>query len=193
MDTLKYSEIAVDTFIDTENFEQASFDWANLIVYILTGLFITIVGGIAVAIITGKFKINFKTLTIIIKSKDYVSKYSRGSFTFDYSNNNGTYVIGNGERTFTTKWSKASNISIHAYSDESDIDSIGLMKAIEDIGNIRCVDADFSSRVRTPHIGDVVIWKNHNGYYAATKIVRIQDDRRGDAVDELECEYIIYS
>lgn len=190
---MKYPQIVVDNFIDTGNFEQASFDWNNLIVYILAGLFITIVGGIAVAMITSKFKIDFKPVTVTTQSKEYVSKYSRGSFTFDYSNNNGTYVIGNGERTFTTKWSKASNISIHAYSDESDIDSIGLMKAIEDIGNIKCVDADFSSRVRTPHIGDVVIWKNHNGYYAATKIIRIQDDSRGDVVDELECEYIIYS
>ena len=195
MDTLKQSKIAIDQFVYTTDVVEPSIriDWLNIVVYIIVGLFITIVGGIAVALIIGKIRINFKTLTVTIKSKEYVSKFLRGSFIFDYSNNNGSYIIGAGDKTFTTKWSKASNTRIHAYSDGADIESVGLMRNVDDIESINCVNADFSSRVRTPNIGDIVIWKNKNGFYAATKIVRIKDDSRGDSNDELECEYIIYN
>ena len=34
-----------------------------------------------------------------------------------YLNNNGEYTIGSGDSAFITKWSKASDISIHAYKD----------------------------------------------------------------------------
>jgi len=35
-----------------------------------------------------------------------------GRVTFDYSNNNGKYIIGNDELLFETAWSKASGDSI---------------------------------------------------------------------------------
>ena len=47
---------------------------------------------------------------------------TNGSFSFDYSNQNGIYIIGNNEWKFSTKWSKGSNDIIHAYSDCEDID-----------------------------------------------------------------------
>ena len=93
---------------------------------------------------------------------------------------------------FTTKWSKASNTSIHAYSDSTDIDSIALIKNVKDLSSLNLIDADFSSRCRTAQIGDAVVWKNINGYYAVTKIVSIKDDSRGDTKDELECKYVIF-
>lgn len=158
---------------------------------IISGLFVTIVGGVIVAILTKKITINFRTRTITIKSNQYVSPYSSGSFVFDYSNNNGAYVIGQGDRSFTTKWSKASNAAIHAYSDAQDIDSVGLLKHIDNINDIREIDADFSSRCRCPRIGDAIVWRNGNGFYAITKIINIKDGTRGDSVDELECQYVI--
>ena len=147
---------------------------------IFTGLFVTVVGGLIVGIALDKVRINKRTITISMPSKSYVSPYNSGCFVFDYSNNNGTYVIGLQEMFFTTKWSKASDTSIHAYSDSTDIDSLNL------------IDADFSSRCRTAQIGDAVIWKNINGYYAVTKIVNIKDDSRGATRDELECQYVIF-
>lgn len=59
------------------------------------------------------------------------------------------------------------------------------------MSSITSVEADFSSRCRTPVIGDAVIWKNLSGKYALTKIIQIKDDTRGDLSDELECEYVI--
>lgn len=160
----------------------------------ITELLVTVLGGIIVGIVLNmvRVRINNRTITISQTSKNYLSPYSSGSFVFDYSNNNGIYVIGQQGRVFQTKWSKASDTSIHAYSDSADIDSIALIKDVKDLSSLNLIEADFSSRCRTAHIGDAVVWKNINGYYAVTKIVSIKDDSRMDTRDELECEYVIF-
>ena len=142
----------------------------------------------------GSFSSVAKNDTVITTSElTYTTPQYRGSFTFDYSNNNGEFTIGKGERQFTTKWSKASDKSIHAYKDASNIDSIARIKAPCELANELHGEFDFSSRCRTPNIGDIILWKNKNGKYAATKIIAISDDTRGADHDELTCEYIVYS
>ena len=49
---------------------------------IITGLFVTIVGGIIVGIALDKIKINRRTITISMTSRNYVSPYYSGSFVF---------------------------------------------------------------------------------------------------------------
>lgn len=120
----------------------------------------------------------------------YESKAIHGKFTFDYSNNNGEYIIGTDIHRFVTHWSKASDKNIHAYSDK--LSAIARVKGPVDLTTSLACDLDFSSRVRTPNIGDVIVWKNENRQYAATKIIDIKDDTRGADHDELTCEYIIY-
>jgi len=124
----------------------------------------------------------------------YENSAFSGTFTFDYSNNNGQYIIGTGEYQFVTRWSKASDVCIHAYKD-----SLGQNGAIARVKQASTwpeqinEEMDFSSRVRTPDIGDVIVWKNSFGKYAATKILAIADDTRGAEHDELTCEYVIYN
>lgn len=132
-----------------------------------------------------------KVITISTKEKLYCNVNLSGHFVFDYSNNDGVFSIGKEEYLFNTKWSKASNISIHAYRNSPNIKEIALLKNVLDLNSIEKIEADFSSRVRTPHIGDVVVWRNDSGKIAITKIVSIKDDSRGDDKDELECEYVI--
>lgn len=125
--------------------------------------------------------------------KNYLSAGKNGRFTFDYSNNDGKYTIGSGEFTFITAWSKASNKSIHAYKDYLGAGgAIARIKIPKDWPTTIDESCDFSSRVRTPDISDVIIWKNSNGKYAATRILDIKDDTRGAEHDELTCEYVIY-
>lgn len=114
-----------------------------------------------------------------------------GTIKFNYANNNGTYPIGHGDRTFTTKWSKASDTSIHAYNDASDIHSIAIAPNVSNLEQIPVLTLDYSSRARTPKIGDAVVWQNTHGYYAVTKVISIKDDSRGSDVDEIEIEYLI--
>lgn len=114
-----------------------------------------------------------------------------GTIKFNYANNNGTYPIGHGDRTFTTTWSKASDTSIYAYNDASDIHSIAMAPNASDLEQIPVLTLDYSSRTRTPKIGDAVVWRNTHGYYAVTKVISIKDDSRGSDVDEIEIEYLI--
>ena len=112
---------------------------------------------------------------------------------FDYSNNNGEYTIGTEDYTFVTMWAKASDKSIHAYKDSLGAGgAIARVKAPRDWPTTIDESIDFSSRSRTPDIGDIIIWRNSLGKYAATKIIGIKDDTRGADKDELICEYVIY-
>lgn len=133
-----------------------------------------------------------RTLDPSVPNEAYHDRRLKGSVTFDYSNNNGRFTIGEGLYLFETRWSKASDTSIHAYHDAPSILAIALLgqnAGSSDSGDISTFD--FSSRVRTPRTGQVVIWKNVNGFYAATRIVKILDNSRGAPNDSLIFDFSI--
>lgn len=122
----------------------------------------------------------------------YVSPATSGFVTFDYSNNNGRYVLGAGDMAFETAWSGGGRSSIHAYNDPPSIRSVALALGANEITDI--VDAslfDTSSRVRTPKFGELVVWQNTAGYYLATRVEKLQSRVNGDAVDEITFSYAI--
>ena len=115
-----------------------------------------------------------------------------GEVVFDYSSYNGRYVIGSGAAEFETKWSKASNRSIHVYNDPKSINGVALNRdatAIHEVTNAAALN--YTSRTRSPATGEVVALRNRNGFYAAVHVVDIKDDRRGDDRDELRFRYAI--
>jgi len=116
----------------------------------------------------------------------YSSEKLKGRKTFDYSNNNGRYVIGKDELKFETAWSKASGNSIHVYNDPSSIKGVPEINLISNAKSY-----DFSSRSRTPQEGDIVVFENSFGNYASVKVIDIKDNTRSDLVDELTIEYTI--
>lgn len=121
----------------------------------------------------------------------YTSAASSGSVCFDYSNNDGTFVIGCGKHAFETKWTKASDISIHAYNDSPTIKGIALSLDVKEIREITDASSyDFSSRVRTVQEGEILVAQNINGYYAAIKITDVKDRTRSDSADELSFEVL---
>jgi hypothetical protein len=123
----------------------------------------------------------------------YVSPALSGTVVFDYSNNNGRYVVGAGDMAFETAWAGASSTSIHAYTDPPSIRSVALALGVSNITDI--TDAalyDTSSRVRSPSLGEIVVWQNTAGYFLATKIERLQYRRPGrSVVDEITFSYAI--
>lgn len=125
-------------------------------------------------------------------NEKYVSPAIQGIVTFDYSNNNGRYTIGQEYLAFETCWSKASNTSIYIYNDSNSVKSVSLVKDIADIDKIKDARSyDTSSRTRTIKINQIGILQNINGFYAAVKVLSIKDDSRGDENDELTFEYRI--
>lgn len=134
----------------------------------------------------------FAQQKFIPSSEKYVSPATKGFATFDYSNNNGRYFIGQGELMFEIHFSKSSNKNIQLYNDPSSIRTVSIAKNISQIKEIK--DAriyDGSSRVRRPNINQIAVLQNINGFYAAIKIHEIKDDTRGDSNDEIRFEYEI--
>ena len=125
-------------------------------------------------------------------SERYVSPATKGRVIFDYSNNNGKYCIGSGEFMFETCWSKSSNQNIQLLNDPRSINTVAVVKdkdEIREIDDARIYDG--SSRIRRPRIGQIAVLQNVNGFFAAIKIIGIQDDTRGSDFDELIFDYVI--
>jgi hypothetical protein len=124
--------------------------------------------------------------------QSYQSRSLKGRVCFDYSNNNGRYIIGDGYFAFETKWSKSSDTSIVVYSREPSIENIAIAKRVSAIGDIHDASMlDYSSEHRRPQVGQIVVWRNVNGLYAATQVIDVRDDTRGAADDEVTFDYVI--
>ncbi len=65
----------------------------------------------------------------------YVSPALEGPVVFDYSNNNGRFVVGAGDMAFETAWSPGGASSIYAYKDPPSIRSVALCPAPSHRGN----------------------------------------------------------
>ncbi len=112
--------------------------------------------------------------------------------SFNYSSFNGRFRIGEGHFEFETRWTKASNTSIHCYTDSTNIRSIALVPKGATLKSIPPVEKlDFTSRVRAPEVGQFVVLQNHNGIYATLQVLEVKDDSRGDAEDHLRFKYWI--
>jgi hypothetical protein len=134
----------------------------------------------------------FARQIFIPSSEKYLSPAPTGNATFDYSNNNGRYAIGQKELLFELAFSKASDTSIYIYNDPQSIDNVALVKDVTEIYLIN--DArryDASSRDRCAQTNQICVLKNKNGYYAAIKILDIKDDTRGAINDEITFDYVI--
>lgn len=134
----------------------------------------------------------FAQRKFIPSSEKYVSPAMTGVVTFDYSNNNGRYFIGQGELMFEIDLSKSSNYNIQLLNDPASIRTVAIAKDVADIKEIKDAKIyDGSSRIRRPNVNQVAVLQNANGFFAAIKILAIKDDTRGDSNDEITFEYTI--
>ncbi len=135
---------------------------------------------------------SFAEQKFIPNSEKYVSPAVKGTVTFDYSNNNGHFFIGQNELIFELDFSKSSDRCIQLYNDPASIKSVAIVKDKSDMTDI--ADArlyDTSSRGRRPNVNQVAVLQNVNGFYAAIKILNVKDDTRGSEFDEVTFEYLI--
>lgn len=130
-----------------------------------------------------------------MKANQVPSPWSRtpsGTATFDYSNFDGRFRIGDSICLFETKWGKASDKRIYCYNDPPSVKGVALAPQgakLADITNASTLD--YTSRFRKPEKGRIVIVQNTNGFYAALQILDIKDDSRSDDKDELAFRYWI--
>lgn len=116
-----------------------------------------------------------------------------GDVAFAYSKYNGRYVIGRGTLEFETKWTKASDTSIHVYNDPASINGVALAPlGLTEISQLMNAESlNYTSRARTPRLGQIVVFRNIHGFYAAVQVLEIKDDTRGDDCDELSFRFAI--
>lgn len=120
----------------------------------------------------------------------YASPAAAGVVTFDFSNNNGRFTFGAGDMAFETAWSRAGGDSIHAYTDPPSIRSVAIAVGAKEIAEIQdATQYDPSSRVRTPYVGEILVWQNTAGYFLATKILAVRVRGPGNVLDEVRLEY----
>ncbi len=114
-----------------------------------------------------------------------------GRAAFDYSSHDGFFQLGSGNCEFLTRWSKAGDTTIHCYSDSTNV-SVAVAPVGVELPSITDGSLlDFSSRVRTPRIGQLVVFENHVSRFAALRIAKIEDDTRGAKRDWLVFDYWI--
>ncbi len=104
----------------------------------------------------------------------------QGEISFDYSNHDGFYNIGQGLNEFMTRWSRGGNKAIHAYTDGT---NVAIAKPLKHLGLSDIPVAsllDYSSRVRTVNVGALAIYENHNGKYMAIKIRELEATTNGN-------------
>jgi hypothetical protein len=130
--------------------------------------------------------------SVKILSEQYWSHEMQGTVTFNYSNNNGQFVLGNGKFLFESCWSKGGTSSIHVYSDAESVISVAHAHGVEDIVDIKdATQYDTSSRARLIYLNQIVILQNIHGYYAAIKVINIEVRDWNKGADELTFEYKI--
>lgn len=123
-----------------------------------------------------------------VESIQYHSPAMDGSVTFRYDNNNGVFILGDGEYRFETHWSRSGNDSIHAYG------LIGFKANITDFPLLeQIIDLDFSSHTRTIRTGQVVVFENVKHHFAAVKVGVVRSSGHGYQYDEMVFDYHIYS
>ena len=102
------------------------------------------------------------------------------------------FVIGREDLKFETMWSKCNADSIHVYNKAPSIEGVALASGYTSIRQI--IDArflDYRHRSQTPREGEIVVFRNVNGFYAAVQVLDVKDDSLGDDVDELRFQYVI--
>lgn len=130
-------------------------------------------------------QIEVKTRIDLVK---YHSPSKNGTVVFRFDNNNGVYLLGDGEYLFETRWSRAGNNSIHACG------KIGFDGSITEIPNFENISMlDFSSRVRTIRTGQIVVFENQYHHFAAIKLGTVKSSGHGYPYDEMTFEYRIYN
>jgi len=115
-----------------------------------------------------------------------------GDANFNYTNNNGLYIIGNNEMIFETKWSSGGEGCIHAYNDPGTIKTIAIADGNKEICEIKDGSIyDSSSRTRLVSNGEILIIENNNGFFAAIKIIDVLYKRSNESRNEINFEYFI--
>ena len=130
------------------------------------------------------------TTKLNLERIEFQSPVLEGKASFDYKKNSGSYIIGEGDYVFNTHWSECGNNSIYCYRDH--VYRLGYNPHYNEFPSPNeFINFDFSSRIRSVNIGEIVILENSHHKFAALRILKVV--RRNEDINHLlEFEYKIY-
>ena len=130
------------------------------------------------------------TTKLNIEKVKFQNPAMEGIASFDYKSNSGHYIIGEGDYQFITNWSECGHNSIYCYKDN--IFRLGYNPKYKEFPSPEeFVNFNFSSRVRSVNVGEIVLLENRKHKFAAVKVTKVQN-REEDSDHLLEFEYKIY-
>lgn len=115
-----------------------------------------------------------------------------GTATFDFSAYNGRHIIGEGKNQFDTMWTDCGPNNLYIYNDPTNIRGVAVVEGKRSFDDIEDASAfDFTSRSRSPSVGQVIVLQNTFDRYALVKIIDLKVKSRGADRDEVTIEYVI--
>lgn len=125
---------------------------------------------------------------VLIDKTKYCSSSMDGSVEFLYENNNHYFLLGTGEYSFNTRWSRCGKNAIYAYGKIGVNQEYSAYPSLSDI-----IMFDFCSNVRTVRTGEIIVMENEYHHFAAIKIGIVTSTSHGDKIDLLKFDYHIFS
>lgn len=110
---------------------------------------------------------------------------------FEYSTNNGICQVGERERSFNLKFTRASSESIYVYARDPSIRRVAIAQGILPGMKLRFSDFDSTSDVYSVNEKQIFMMENSFGFYICARIVQITDASRGEGVDSITFDYFI--
>lgn len=119
---------------------------------------------------------------------------SVGNIIFSQTNNDGKAIIGHDVWQFELATSPAAADSFHVYNDPASIRGVAVAHGAKELGDVTDASRfDFSSRVRTVRTGQIFILRNKDGFFAAFKVIDVQDRSCGAPEDKVHLDFLILS
>jgi hypothetical protein len=132
-------------------------------------------------------------VTVLIEPQP-IFPQQEGSFSVDYRNYDGRIIIGNGDWSFETRWSAAGQGIIHVLNDAPNVRAVAVAPAARLISDVTAdifARSNFTSRARSPRVGQVVLVENTNGYVAAVQINDVRLSEEGEPGTVLAADFKI--
>lgn len=116
----------------------------------------------------------------------------RGWAEFDFKANGGKFTVRNKVTEFVTRWSSCGADAVYAYKDS--VEMVGYKAGQRQIPYSKddFETFDWSHRSVTAHVGDVIVFMNHDGRFLAAKVMKVSDCERGADANLLHIEFRIY-
>lgn len=119
---------------------------------------------------------------------------STGEAVIYYADHDGRAVIGEGDTSFETRWSRGGSQSIYVLNDAPGIRGVAIApdaRSVEVVTETMAARLNYTSRHRSPRRGQIAVLENTAGRFLAAEIVDVRSAGHGDGEDRLVLRYAI--